>query len=287
MAGLSERDLMRLAIDMAKQSVSENRAGRFPVPLVGAVLARDGEVLATAHRGESGEGDHAEFVLLEHKLKGIDLSGTELFTTLEPCTKRKSPNKTPCAARVVQAKGIERVWIGMYDPNPDVYREGWRLLKDAGIALRDFTPDLRAELAAANSHFLDGFRYSVQEEHPHDEPFWIAHSANDGRFNIETPGHTFETRWTPRGADSIYALNYAHNVALAKHAQRFEDIDDPSALAFDNYTVAVREGEIVVFRDGRRGYLLVEVCEVHSQNRGAEVDKLGIRWQVRAALPQQ
>jgi diaminohydroxyphosphoribosylaminopyrimidine deaminase/5-amino-6-(5-phosphoribosylamino)uracil reductase len=276
---------MRLAVDEAKQSVSEERAGRFPVPVVGAVLARGGEVLATAHRGESGEGDHAEFVLLKRKLKGIDLSGTELFTTLEPCTKRKSPNKLPCALRVVQAGGIERVWIGMYDPNPDVYREGWRLLREAGIALGDFTPELRAELVAANSRFLDGFRYSIREEHRQGEPFWVAHKANDGSFSVETPGHTFATRWTARSATSIYALDYKHNVALAKHAKGFEDIDDPSALAFDNYTVAVSEGEIVVFRDGRRGYLLVQVLDVHAQDRGAEVDKLGIYWQARSASP--
>lgn len=275
---------MQLAVDEAKRSVSEDRTGRFPAPRVGAVIARDGEVLASAYRGESGRsGAHAEYVLLQEKLVGVDLAGTQLFTTLEPCSKRK-PGKTPCAERVAAARGIEVVWIGMYDPNPDIYREGWRLLREAGIQLRDFAPDLRTELTAANVEFLDGFRYrTVDDVTLEDAEVWIPFKANNGNFTVEAAGHTFLTRWLERDESSIYAYDHVSNVALADGARTFGEIDDPSAFVFANYTVSVRENEIVVFRDASRGYLLVKVVEVNAKRRGAEADKLRVIWEVRAA----
>lgn len=281
-----DRQLMRLAVDEAKRSVAEDRTGRFPAPRVGAVLARDGQVLASAYRGEGGRsGAHAEYVLLEEKLAGVDVAGTQLYTTLEPCNKR-SETKTPCANRIVAARGIETVWIGMYDPNPDIHREGWRLLRDAGIRLRDFDPDLRAELVAENVDFLDGYRYQTRDSVSlHDAAVWIPFNANNGNFTIEAAGHTFLTHWTECGADSIYAYDEVHNVAPADGAQDFDEIDDPSALPFTSRVVTVHEGAIVVYRDAARGYLLIKVIEVQAKSRGEAADKVRVTWQARSAQP--
>src|SRR5215467_13463833 len=54
-----ERHFMELAIEEARKSIDEND-GR-PHPKVGVVVVKDGTVTATAHRGETGEGDHAEY----------------------------------------------------------------------------------------------------------------------------------------------------------------------------------------------------------------------------------
>ncbi|KKL15624.1 hypothetical protein LCGC14_2503730, partial [marine sediment metagenome] len=99
------------SIEISKKCVSEE--GRIS-PKVGAVLIKDNKIEETAYRGEIEEGDHAEYTLLEKKLKSKDFSDTILITTLEPCTRRSS-NKTSCAERIIQA-GIKQVWIGINDP---------------------------------------------------------------------------------------------------------------------------------------------------------------------------
>ena len=73
-------DFMKLAIAEAAKSVSEKGG----TPKVGAVVVTDGAILATAHRGETGSGDHAEFGALQKKLKDKDLSDATVYTTLEP-----------------------------------------------------------------------------------------------------------------------------------------------------------------------------------------------------------
>lgn len=130
-------------------------------------------------------------------------------------------------------------------PNPDVYREGWRLLRNAGIELTDFEPDLRAELAAVNARFLDGFRYSTEAEQRNTAdgaPYWIPFAQNNGHFTVKAEKHEFRTRWTACGEKAIYAFDGEHNVALAKNARCFEEIDDPSALPFTNYTLKGQRG---------------------------------------------
>ena len=93
----SPRDLMELAVELASKCVSE---GDRVSPKVGAVVVRDGVVLASAYRGELKPGEHAEYTLLERKLQNVDLEGATLYSTLEPCTHRNHP-KIACTDRVI------------------------------------------------------------------------------------------------------------------------------------------------------------------------------------------
>ena len=121
-------------------------------PLVGAVLVgADGNVIAEAHRGHYGSGDHGEFSLLEKSGTRIP-SGSTLYVTLEPCTKR-GDGKTPCADRIVDA-GLARVFIGIHDTNPDIYGRGEEKLKREGIEVSFFDDDLAQEIRHHNSEFL-------------------------------------------------------------------------------------------------------------------------------------
>lgn len=142
------REFMQLAIELASNCVSED--GKVS-PKVGAVVARDGVILASAYRGELKAGEHAEYTLLERKLKGVDLDGATLYSTLEPCTHRNHP-KISCTDRVIERK-LKRVVIGTLDPNQTIRGLGELRLQDAGVEITRFAPDLVLRLRELNQEF--------------------------------------------------------------------------------------------------------------------------------------
>jgi pyrimidine deaminase RibD-like protein len=146
---LQDHDFMKLAIDEARKSVGEDDRAH---PKVGVVVVKKGRILATAHRGELGQGEHAEYTALEKKLADEMISGATVYATLEPCTSRNHP-KIPCANRLIERK-VERVIIGMLDPNPAICGRGERLLRNHGIVVERFPHELILELEELNRDFV-------------------------------------------------------------------------------------------------------------------------------------
>lgn len=142
------REYMQLAVELASNCVSED--GKVS-PKVGAVVIRDGVILASAYRGELKPGEHAEYTLLERKLKGVDLEGATLYSTLEPCTHRNHP-KISCTDRVIERK-LKRVVIGTLDPNQTIRGLGELRLQEAGVEITRFNPDLVLRLRELNQEF--------------------------------------------------------------------------------------------------------------------------------------
>ncbi|MBI3409068.1 MAG: hypothetical protein HY040_12030 [Planctomycetes bacterium] len=159
-ATASERYLMELAIAEARKSKLEDPE---PHPKVGAVVVKDGKVIATAHRGELALGDHAEFTALEKKLKDETLAGATVYATLEPCT-RRSPDKTPCSQRLIDRR-VKKVVIGVLDPNPVICGKGQRLLQKNGIEVKHFDHDLAMQLEELNREWT-----KVQEAAANAQP---------------------------------------------------------------------------------------------------------------------
>lgn len=116
---------MREAVALAEQG----RWRAAPNPTVGALLVRNGEVVARGWHAAHGQ-DHAEVACLKYAAAhGVDPAECTLVVTLEPCNHQGLT--PPCADAVLQA-GIRHVVIGMADVNPDA-SGGAERLREAGI----------------------------------------------------------------------------------------------------------------------------------------------------------
>ena len=113
---------MRQALELAEQG----RGWTSPNPIVGAVIVKDGAVIAKGYHQNFG-GPHAEI----HALKeaGEQAKGSTLYVTLEPCTHF---GKTPPCTDAILAAGIAKVVVGAPDPNPKA-AGGAALLQGKGL----------------------------------------------------------------------------------------------------------------------------------------------------------
>jgi diaminohydroxyphosphoribosylaminopyrimidine deaminase / 5-amino-6-(5-phosphoribosylamino)uracil reductase len=106
--------------------LAADAAGRaYPKPTVGAVLARDGDVIGEGVTERGGR--HAEVVALD--AAGPDAFGSTLYVTLEPCSHHGAT--PPCTDRVLAA-GVTRVVVGARDPNPKA-AGGIEVLRAGGV----------------------------------------------------------------------------------------------------------------------------------------------------------
>jgi diaminohydroxyphosphoribosylaminopyrimidine deaminase / 5-amino-6-(5-phosphoribosylamino)uracil reductase len=100
-----------------------------PNPMVGAVLVRDGQLIAEAYHTYDGV-RHAETIAL--KAAGENARGATLYINFEPCC--HVGRTGPCTRALVSA-GIKRVAAAMPDPNPLVAGRGFKELRAAGISV--------------------------------------------------------------------------------------------------------------------------------------------------------
>ncbi|MCA1857630.1 tRNA adenosine(34) deaminase TadA [Massilia oculi] len=143
---------MRLALEQARLAWAE---GEVPV---GAVVVKDGEVIASGYNQPIGRHDpsaHAEIVALRaaaDKLGNYRLPGCELYVTLEPCVM--------CSGAMMHAR-LARVVYAARDPKTgacgsvlDLFQEtrlnhhaevrGGLLADEAGAMLKAFFAERRA-----------------------------------------------------------------------------------------------------------------------------------------------
>lgn len=141
---------MKAAIAEAEKALS---MGEVPV---GAVVVKDGKIIASAHNlRENGGGAtaHAEVIAINEACRMLGswrLSGCELYVTLEPCPM--------CAGAIINSR-IDRVFFGAKDPRMgamgsvidlNVYPLGHKMAIDSGLCedkclglLKEFFEKLR------------------------------------------------------------------------------------------------------------------------------------------------
>jgi diaminohydroxyphosphoribosylaminopyrimidine deaminase / 5-amino-6-(5-phosphoribosylamino)uracil reductase len=128
MTVVTDTDRLHLAraIELAGRGVGAVK----PNPVVGAVIARDGEVVGEGWHERFG-GAHAEVNAIE-ACGMADLTGATLYVSLEPCCHEgKTP---PCTEAIVQA-GITRVVVGSDDPTEKAAGRGLGILRDEGVEI--------------------------------------------------------------------------------------------------------------------------------------------------------
>lgn len=149
--------MMRLAMD---QALNASLHGEVPV---GAVLVKDGRVIATGYNHPVGSHDpsaHAEMRALRmaaEQLGNYRVGASTLYVTLEPCMM--------CLGAILHAR-VTRVVFGAHDPktgvcgsvlnlpahgqlNHQTQVEGGLLAEECGRLLQDFFAQRRAQRRAA------------------------------------------------------------------------------------------------------------------------------------------
>jgi tRNA(adenine34) deaminase len=141
-----DESAMRIALD---QALNAQLAGEVPV---GAVVMRDGQVIATGYNRPITTHDptaHAEIVALRHAaqlLENYRLADCEVFVTLEPCAM--------CAMAMMHAR-VKRVVYGAADPKTGVAGSVMDLFADP--RLNHHTAVQGGVLADASAQLLRGF----------------------------------------------------------------------------------------------------------------------------------
>lgn len=154
---LRER-FMREALRLA-----EKGSGRTsPNPAVGAVIVKDGRIIASGYHKKAG-GPHAEAAcLLSLRRKGrvaySSAKGAAIYVTLEPCCHY---GRTPPCTEALISAGVKTVVIGALDPNPIVAGRGVSRLKAAGMAVVAgvLEGECRAINVAYEKHITTGLPY--------------------------------------------------------------------------------------------------------------------------------
>jgi len=202
-----DRRFMRLALRQALRAQGRTS----PNPLVGAVLVKDGTVLATGYHKKAGT-PHAEINAIAKVPPGL-AQGATLYVTLEPCSHH---GRTPPCCEAVARCGVSRVVVGMADPNPLVAGRGIRFLQDRGIEVA--TGVLTAECQRINRPFCQWITTGLP---------WVIMKAGvslDGRIAART-GHSgwitneASRRYVHQLRDRVDAILVGIGTALA---------DDPS-----------------------------------------------------------
>ena len=274
----TDHALMARALRLAERGAYTAR----PNPMVGCVIARDGEVVGEGWHQRKG-GPHAEVFALQ--AAGDRARGATAYVSLEPCAHHGS---TPPCADALVAAGVVRVVAAMRDPFPSVDGAGFDRLKVAGIAVEHGLMEAQAR------ELNRGFLARVERGRP-----WLRvklATSLDGRTAMasgdskwisgEASRHDVQ-RWRARSG----ALLTGAGTVLADDPQltvRLEDGSDflpPLRVVLDPGLATVARGRV---REGNAPTLYVHAPDARLP-RGLDIDHVavpvqGTRFDLAAVL---
>lgn len=255
---------MREALRIAKNSLGRTS----PNPMVGAVVVRDGRIIAEGWHRKAGT-PHAEVHALN--MAGELAEGATLYVTLEPCSHfGRTP---PCANKIIASK-ISRVVVAMTDPNPKVAGRGIEILRAAGISVD--VGILEEEARRLNEFFLKWVTRKI--------PFTAIKFAESLDGKISTVGGQSqwitceESRKFSHGLRDIYdAIMVGIGTILADNPSmttRLPAGKNPIRIVVDSNARIPLDSKIL--RDGQ-SETIIAVTENASPEKISELEKLGAK----------
>lgn len=204
----TEQDIayMRLALREARKGIGRTS----PNPCVGAVIVKNGSVIAKGYHKKAGT-PHAEIHAL--RAAGEQARGATMYVTLEPCN---HTGKTPPCSHAVAAAGISRVVVGMEDPNPLVDGSGIIYLRQRDVEV--VSGVLEKECREINYPFVKYITTGMP---------WITMKAGvslDGKLNYEKGRSGWITG--PESGKAVHRLRNIHDAILI--GSNTGRIDNPS-----------------------------------------------------------
>ena len=129
----------------------------FPVLTAESRAKAAASVLSTGFSRELPGNTHAEqCALMKMEAAGVDASGCDMYTSMEPCSVRLSGN-VPCVKNCIK-HGVGRVFVGVREPAHFVRCEGVAQLVAAGIPCFDVVWNgVESACLAPNQH-IEKFR---------------------------------------------------------------------------------------------------------------------------------
>ncbi len=119
---------------------------------VGALLLTRSGDLYEGFTHETQAANHAEEEAIHKALSAeVDLKGATLYTSMEPCSQRKS--KPGSCSQLIIEHGIGKVVYAAAEPDLFVQADGVGMLARAGVEVVQFT-DMEREALAVNAHLL-------------------------------------------------------------------------------------------------------------------------------------
>lgn len=186
----NHKNYMKRALDLARKGLGNVS----PNPMVGALIVRNGEIIAEGYHAKYGK-PHAEVEALKCFEEG-GYKATEddvMYVTLEPCNHF---GKTPPCTEAILASGIRKVVVAMTDPNPLVAGAGIQRLTDNGVEV--VTGVLKEESKKLNKVFIK----NMQTKMPHLTAKWamtldgkMATDSGDSQWISGEKSRTLVHKW--------------------------------------------------------------------------------------------
>jgi len=145
----THRRFMQRALNISRLG----RSSVSPNPIVGCVIVKNNKIIGEGYHNQFG-GPHAEVLAVRNSTESV--CGATAYVTLEPCNQS---GKTPPCLRLLIESNIEKVVIGIKDPNPMMSHSGIDQLKAAGI--QTDLGILKTEIQYANRGFLKWIQYGL------------------------------------------------------------------------------------------------------------------------------